>query len=72
MANYCVYKPSKGQAMFAQLKKEFGYDLARTTFLQAINPQFISDYKDTLSLDAEGVPSFSSLMRNEYMKEFIG
>ena len=72
MANYCVYKPSKGQALFAQLKKEFGYDLARTTFLQAINPQFISDYKDTLSLDAEGVPSFSSLMRNEYMKEFIG
>ena len=72
MANYCVYKPSKGQPLFAQLKKEFGYDLARTVFLQAINPQFISDYKGTLSLDAEGVPSFSSLMKNDYMKEFIG
>lgn len=72
MANYCVYKPSKGQDLFAQLKKEFGYNLARTTFLTAINPQFISDYKDTLSLDAEGVPSFSSLMKNDYMKKIIG
>lgn len=72
MAKYCVYKPSKGNTLFSKLRKQFDYELAKTVFLKAINPQFISDYKDTLSLDAEGVPSFDSLMSNDYMKRFIG
>ena len=72
MANYCVYKPNKGQTLFTELKKEFGYKTARSIFLRAINPKFINDYKNTLSLDAEGVPTFNSLMHNKYMKKFIG
>lgn len=72
MAKYCTYIPSKGQALFMQLKKEFGYQTAKDIFLRAINPDFINDFKGTLSLDAEGVPSYSSLMKNSYMKKHIG
>ena len=70
--NYCTFIPSKGKDLFKELKKQFGYKTARSVFLRAINPQFISDYKGTLSLDAEGVPTYESLMSNQYMKDFIG
>ena len=70
--NYCTYVPSKGKSLFRELKKQFGYQTARGIFLRAINPEFIRDFKGTLSLDAEGVPTFESLMNNSFMKEFIG
>ena len=70
--NYCTFIPSKGQNLFKELKKEYGYQTARSIFLRAINPKFINDFKGTLSLDAEGVPTYDSLMSNSYMKEFIG
>lgn len=70
--NYCTYIPSKGSTLFKELKKQFGYQTARSIFLRAINPQFISDYTNTLSLDAEGVPTYESLMANPFMKSFIG
>ncbi len=70
--NFCTYVPSKGKSLFRELKKQFGYQTARGIFLRAINPEFIRDFKGTLSLDAEGVPTFESLMNNSFMKEFIG
>ena len=70
--NYCTFIPSKGKDLFKKLNKEFGYQTARSIFLRAINPQFINDFKGTLSLDAEGVPTYDSLMSNSYMKKFIG
>ena len=70
--NYCTFIPSKGKDLFGKLKKQFGYQTARSIFLRAINPQFISDYKNTLSLNAEGVPTYDSLMKNQFMKDFIG
>lgn len=70
--NYCTFIPSKGKDLFKELRKNFGYELARSIFLRAISPSFISDYKGTLSLDAEGIPTYESLIANPYMKEFIG
>lgn len=70
--NYCTFIPSKGKDLFWNLKKQFGYGMARSIFLRAINPEFISDYKNTLSLDAEGVPTYDSLMSNTFIIEFIG
>lgn len=70
--NYCTYVPSKGKNLFRELKGQFGYQTAKGIFLRAINPEFISDYKGTLSLDAEGIPTYDSLMANSFMKEFIG
>lgn len=70
--NYCTRIPSIGENLFKELKKRFGYPLARKVFLRAINPKFIEDYKNTLSLDAEGIPSIESLLKNPYIKDFIG
>lgn len=72
MASNCTYIPSKGKDLFRELKKQFGYKMATDIFLRAISPEFIDNYKGTLSLDAEGVPSYDSLMSNSYMKKFIG
>ena len=68
----CVYIPSKGANLFKQLKKQFGYELATDIFLRAINPRFINDFRKTLSLDTEGIPSFESVMSNSWIKKFIG
>ena len=68
----CTYRPSKGANLFRQLKKQFGYELAKDIFLRAISPRFIEDFRKTLSLDAEGIPSFESVMNNSWMKKFIG
>lgn len=70
--SYCVYQPSIGKDLFKGLKKQFGYDTAREVFLKAINPEFISDYKDSLSLDAEGIPSLESVLSNTYIQKTIG
>lgn len=68
----CTYIPSKGANLFRQLKKQFGYELAKNIFLRAISPRFIEDFRKTLSLDAEGIPSFESVMNNSWIKKFIG
>ena len=72
MANYCTFIPSKGEELFKGLKKQFGYKTARSIFLRAINPDFINDYRNTLTLDSEGVPTLNSVLGNSYMKQFIG
>lgn len=57
-----------------ELKKEFGYDVAKNAFLKgALNPKFINDYRHSLELDSEGVPTFSSFIAIPYVQEvFIG
>lgn len=70
--NYCTVIPSKGNKLFQDLKKEFGYNTARAIFLRAINPKFIQDFKGTLTLDSEGIPTLNSILANSYMKKFIG
>lgn len=72
MAEYCVLSPSRGKKTFEGLKKKFGYSDARKIFLTSLNQDFLEDYKDTLILDDEGVPTLQSILDNEYMKEFIG
>lgn len=72
MAEYCVLTPSRGKKTFEGLKKRFGYSDARKIFLTSLNQDFLEDYKDTLILDDEGVPTLQSILDNEYMKEFIG
>lgn len=72
MAKSCVYAPKKGVKTFYKLEKEFGYDLAWKIYGTAINSKFKNAYKDTLSLDTEGIPSFESLMQNEIILGLIG
>ena len=64
MATFCTYIPSKGESLFKELRKQYDYPVARKVFLRAIHPQFIQDYRNTLTLDSEGVPTLESLMNN--------
>lgn len=70
--SYCVYQPSIGKELFNGLKKRFGYNTAKTVFLNAINPQFIEDNKGTLRLDSEGIPHLDSVLSNKYIQKVIG
>ena len=67
----CAYLPSKGVSLFKRLKKEYGYDAARTIFSRVITPKFKADHKGTLSLDAEGIPSFESVIATTPVKEYL-
>lgn len=71
MANSCVYIPSYGADLFIKLKSMFGYKKARQLFYIAINKDFINDFKSSLKFDKEGVPTYSSLMKNKYIQEQI-
>ena len=70
--NSCTFIPNRGVDLFLKLKKDLGYTLGREVFLRSINPKFIEDYKNTLSLDAEGIPSYTSVINNPYIQKFIG
>ena len=37
-----------------------------------MSPKFQQDFKDTLSYDAEGIPTYSSIMENSYIQKYIG
>lgn len=72
MSKACVYAPKRGLDTFYKLRKEFGYDKAWELYGIAINKKFLNDYRDSLSLDAEGVPSFDSLIHNDYIMRVAG
>ena len=72
MSKSCVVSPSRGKKQFEKLKKDLGYEKAKEVFLQAINPDFINDYRDTLILDNEGVPTINSILSNPYLQQIIG
>lgn len=72
MANACVFTPKKGIKTFQKLKNEFGYDEAWKIYGIAMNSKFQNDYKDSLSFDTEGVPSFNSLIQNDYIMKVAG
>ncbi len=72
MAKSCVFVPSKGKGLHKKLRDQFGYELGTQVFLKGIHPQFIADHKNSLTLDSEGVPSFESLIKVPYIKNFIG
>ena len=69
---FCRNIPSKGTETFIKLEDILGYDSAKEVFLTSIDPKFLQDFKDSLSLDAEGVPSFDSIISNPYIKRMIG
>lgn len=72
MAKACSYAPRKGTQTFYKLKNELGYEKAWKVFGIAMNPKFQQDFGDTLSLDAEGVPTYSSIMQNSHIQKYIG
>ena len=72
MAKSCVIAPKKGVKMFRSFKSSLGYNMAWNIYGIAISPEFQNDYKDSLSFDGEGIPTFESLLKNKYIKNYIG
>lgn len=72
MAKSCVYIPSKGVTLFSKLKSEYGYNIAKEIFPRVITPKFIKTYKGTLSLDAEGIPTFETVINIPIVQEYVG
>lgn len=70
--NSCTFIPKKGVSLLQNLKKEYGYATAREIFVRVITPKFIKDYKDSLSLDAEGIPTFESVVSLPVIQEYVG
>ena len=70
----CTFVPNTGKNLMNELKRQFGYDVAKKAMLQgALNPKFIKDYRHSLELDSEGVPTFESFIALPYVQDvFIG
>lgn len=72
MGNSCLWRPNKGQETFAKLKNLLGYKKAWEIFGISEGQEFQRDYKDTLTFDSEGIPTFESLIENEYIQSLVG
>ena len=72
MGRSCVFIPEKGKETFFKLKENFGHEIAASVFNRIITDKFIEDYEDSLTLDSEGVPSYSSIIKLPIIKNYIG
>lgn len=70
--NSCVVSPAKGKDLFRKLKEAFGYNTAYEIFTRVNTQQFISDFKNTLTLDEEGVPTYESVLDNALVQKYLG
>jgi hypothetical protein len=68
----CTFAPKKGTDLFYEIKKEVGYDKAWEVIGILNNSKFKEDFKDSLTFDSEGFPSFEQTMKNPYIQEVIG
>lgn len=68
----CSFIPKKGISLLQNLKKEYGYPIAREVFVRVITPKFIKDHKESLSLDAEGIPTFKSVISLPAVQTYVG
>lgn len=72
MSKTCVYIPNKGAETFVKLKKNFGYESAATIFNKVTGSDFLDMYKDSLTLDSEGVPTYQSIITNPSVEQYLG
>lgn len=54
------------------MKKNFGYKTAAKVFNRVVSKDFIEEYGDSLTLDGEGIPTYSSLMSLPIVRNYIG
>lgn len=71
MAQSCLWRPTKGRQVFQRLEPYIGYDKAWKVIGVASNSNFRNDYKESLSLDAEGFPTYESLLNNDYIQKNV-
>lgn len=72
MKQSCLLMPREGTDTFVQLKREFGHKKAAYIFNRVVTKQFIDKYGDALTLDSEGVPTFSSIVKLPVIQKYLG
>ena len=76
MALSCSYIPrnKKGEELkgFQTYRKELGYQTAAKVFTQVLSPSFQKDNNGKLDFDAQGVPTYDSVIKVPYVKNLIG
>lgn len=71
MSNSCVFRPKRGAKTFDRLKESLGREKAAVIFNNMNNSSFVSKYKDSLTFDSEGVPTFESIMSNSAVQSYL-
>ena len=71
MSNSCVFRPKRGAKTFDRLKESLGREKAAVIFNNMNNSSFVSKYKDSLTFDSEGVPTFESIMSNPAVQSYL-
>ena len=76
MALSCSYIPhnKRGEELkgFQAYRKELGYQTAAKVFTAVLSPSFQKQYEKTLELDTQGVPTYESAAKVDYIKKLIG
>ena len=71
MSSSCVIRPKRGTKTFDKLKESLGREKAAVIFNNMNNSSFVSQYKDSLTFDSEGVPTFESIMSNSAVQSYL-
>lgn len=70
--NACVWVPRKGAHTFKKLKNQFGRNKAAEVFNAVRTIKFLNDFKDSLELDNDGIPTYESIIHNTVVQKHIG
>ena len=60
----CVYIPKKGRKTFIELKNRYGYEKSAHIYNIVSRERFINEFRDSLKLDKEGIPTFDSIIKS--------
>lgn len=73
MAKSCILFPKEQnkRELFLKLNENLGREIAAKVYNRVITDEFISKYKDSLTL-VGGIPTYSSVMNNPAVRKFIG
>lgn len=71
MGKSCVYLPKKGRKTFIELKSRYGYEKSAHIYNIVSRERFINEFKDSLVLEEDGMPTFDSLMKNELVRKYL-
>ena len=72
MKGSCLLVPRKGTKLFSELKDTFGHNTASIIFNRVVTEKFINDFEDSLTLDSEGIPTYSSVVQLPIIKDYVG
>lgn len=68
----CKIIPDRGVQLFNTLKKQYGRTNASVIFNRVTGQDFQSKYRDSLTFDSEGIPTFDSVINIPIIRNYLG